>query len=89
VPLLARQYHPVHVFSASVLVPYVTPNLHTLTKVEHVVTAKSTVMVPPLWFYVVPKTVALDGLSPMPSQIGFLKESHRKCELLHFGYVAR
>jgi hypothetical protein len=38
--------------------------------------------------YVVPSTIDIDGLSVMPSKIGLLKETQRKLEMLHFGYVA-
>jgi hypothetical protein len=87
VPLPVGQYQLVHVFSASVHVPYVTSNKRTQAKVEQGVTAQSTVH--PDSSYVVSTTVDFGGLTFTSSKIGLVNVSQRKFELLHFGYLAQ
>jgi 8-oxo-dGTP pyrophosphatase MutT (NUDIX family) len=82
VPLPAGRHQLVHIFSASVRVPYVTVSLRTPTKVEHVVNPHSTIH--PDGSYVVPTTVDIDELSLTPSQIWLVRETQRNYELLHF-----
>jgi ADP-ribose pyrophosphatase YjhB (NUDIX family) len=85
-PLPASHHHLVHVFSASIHVPYVTANLRTSAKVEYPLIDQSVVHL--YSTYVVPTTIDKDGLSIMPSKIGPAKETQRKYELLHFRNVA-
>jgi hypothetical protein len=86
VPLHASEHQFVHVFSASVHVPYVTAKLRTPTKVEQDVTALSIVHYDDA--YTVPSIVDIDGLSLTPSKIGLAMETECQHELLHFGHVA-
>jgi hypothetical protein len=67
-------------------VPYLNANPRTPTKVEHAVTAQSTVHHD--GSYVESATVDIDGLSLTPAKICLLKEAKRKHEFLHFDYVA-
>jgi ADP-ribose pyrophosphatase YjhB (NUDIX family) len=76
------------VFSAHVLVPYVTAHLRTLApQLEQVITAHSTIKQD--GSYVLPATTDLDGLSLTPAKHGLLLALKRKYELLHFGYVSQ
>jgi 8-oxo-dGTP pyrophosphatase MutT (NUDIX family) len=86
VPLRAGKQQLVHVFAASVPVPYVIANLRIPAKVSQAVTAQSTIN--HIGTYVVPSNVEIDGLTLTPSKILLLKETLRKFERLHFGYVA-
>jgi hypothetical protein len=86
VPSPARQHQSVYVFSVSAHAPYVTANLRTPAKVEQVVNALSTVHLGGTC--VVSIVVDIDGLTLPPSKIWLVKETQRKCDLLHFGYVA-
>jgi hypothetical protein len=70
-------------FSRLVHVPYATPNLRALAKVEKVVTAHFD------GTYTVPSILDIDGLSLTQSKIGIERETQRKYELLHFGNVAQ
>jgi hypothetical protein len=85
VPLPGGKHELVDVFSALVHLPYVTTNLRTLAKVEHVATPQSTFHHDSS--YVVPVVVDTDGLSLTPSKIGLVTQ--RKYELIHFGYMAQ
>jgi hypothetical protein len=83
----AGEHQLVHVFSASVHVPYVTANFRTPAKVEQVVTTQSNVYYDGT--YTVPTDVDIVGLSLTPSKIGLVRETQRKYELRHFGYVSQ
>jgi hypothetical protein len=61
----------VYVFSAYVLVPYVTTHLRTPAQLEHVVTAQSTINHD--GSYVVPETIDIGGLSLAPAKQGLLQ----------------
>jgi hypothetical protein len=87
VALLEGQRELVYIFSASVPIPYVTTNLRTIAKLEHVVTAQSTIN--PDGSYVVPATIDIDGLSLTPVKHGLPTSLKHKFELLYFGYVTQ
>jgi hypothetical protein len=61
--------------------------MYVNAKVEHVVIVQS--KVPHDDSYVVPTTVDINGLILTPYVTGLVKESQRKYELLHFGFVAQ
>jgi 8-oxo-dGTP pyrophosphatase MutT (NUDIX family) len=75
----------VYVYSAFVLVPYVTSHLRTPAQLEQAVTAQSTIN--PDGSYVVPETLDIGGLNLTPAKTGLLPAMKHKSELLHFGYV--
>jgi 8-oxo-dGTP pyrophosphatase MutT (NUDIX family) len=77
----------VYVFSAYVLVPYVTTYLRTLAQLEHVVTAHSTISAD--GSYVVPTTIDIDGLSLTPAKHGLFPTLKQRHELLDFGYATQ
>jgi ADP-ribose pyrophosphatase YjhB (NUDIX family) len=77
----------VYIFTASVPIPYETANLRTLAKLEHLVTAQSSIN--PDGSYVVLTTIDIDGLSLTPVKHGLLTSLKHKLELLHFGYVTQ
>jgi ADP-ribose pyrophosphatase YjhB (NUDIX family) len=79
--------HLVYVYSASVLVPYVTTHLRTLAQLEQAVTAQSTIN--PDDSYVVLETIDVGGLNLTPAKTGLLPFMKHKSELLHFGYVTQ
>jgi ADP-ribose pyrophosphatase YjhB (NUDIX family) len=87
VALHEGQRHLVSVFSASFPIPCVTANLRTHAKLEHVVTAQSTINLD--GSYVVPTTIDIDGLSLTLAKQGLLTTLRRQFELLHFGYVTQ
>jgi hypothetical protein len=64
-----------------------TANLRTHAKLEHVVTAQSTIN--PDGYYAVPTTIDIDGLSLTPVKHGLFIALKRKYEILHFGYVTQ
>jgi hypothetical protein len=61
--------------------------MRTLAIVEQAATVLSTIHLDGT--YVVQATTDIDGLSLTPSNIGLVKETQRKYELLHFGYVGQ
>jgi hypothetical protein len=63
----------------------VTTNLRTRAKLEHVVTAQSTINSD--GSYVVPTAIVIDVLSLTPAKQGLLPPLKCKLELLHFGDV--
>jgi hypothetical protein len=74
---------------AFVPIPSVTANLRTLAKLEHVVTAQSTIH-PDGFAYIITTMIDIDGLSLTPVKHGLLSASRRKfAELFHFGYVTQ
>jgi ADP-ribose pyrophosphatase YjhB (NUDIX family) len=77
----------VYVYSASVLVSYVTTHLRTPAQLEQVVTAQSTIN--PDSSYVVPETIDVGGLKLTPAKTELLPAMKHKSELLHFGYVTQ
>jgi hypothetical protein len=79
--------HLVYVYSASVLVPYVTTHLSPLAQLEHIVTAQSTIN--PDGSYVVPETIDVGGMNLTPAKTCLLPAMKHKSELLHFGYVTQ
>jgi ADP-ribose pyrophosphatase YjhB (NUDIX family) len=70
----------VYVYSAYVLVPYVTTHLRTHAQLEEAVTAQSTIN--PDGSYVVPETIDVGSLNLTPAM-------KHKSDLLHFGYVTQ
>jgi 8-oxo-dGTP pyrophosphatase MutT (NUDIX family) len=66
----------VYVYSAHVLVPYVTTHLRTPAELDKVVTAKSTINLD--GSYVVPETIDIDGLSLTPAKNGLLPSLKQK-----------
>jgi 8-oxo-dGTP pyrophosphatase MutT (NUDIX family) len=87
VALHEGQRRLVYVFSAYVPIPYVTTNIRTPAKLEHVVVAQSTIN--PDGSYVVPATIYIDGLCLTPAKQGLLPTLRRKFELIHFGCVTQ
>jgi 8-oxo-dGTP pyrophosphatase MutT (NUDIX family) len=77
----------VYVYSAFVLVPYVTTHLRTPAQLEHAVTSQSTIN--PDGSYVVPETLDVGGLNLTPAKTRLLPAMKHKSELLHFGYVSK
>jgi hypothetical protein len=77
----------VYVYSAYVLVPYVTTHLRTHAQLEQAVTAQSTIN--PDGSYVVPEIIDIGGLTLTPAKKGLLHAMKQKSELLHFGYVTQ
>jgi ADP-ribose pyrophosphatase YjhB (NUDIX family) len=77
----------VHIYSASVLVPYVTTHLRTPAKLEQAVTAQSTINLD--GSYVVREPIDIGGLNLTPAETGLLNARKHKSELLHFGYVSQ
>jgi hypothetical protein len=79
--------HLVYIYSASVLVPFVTNHLHTPAQLDQVVTTQSTIN--PDGSYVVPEILDISGLNLTPAKTGLLPAMKHKSELLHFGYVTQ
>jgi 8-oxo-dGTP pyrophosphatase MutT (NUDIX family) len=77
----------VYVYSASVPVPYVTSHLRTPARLEHIVTALSTIN--PDGSYVVPGIIDVGGMNLTPAKTGLLAAMKHKSELLHFGCVTQ
>jgi 8-oxo-dGTP pyrophosphatase MutT (NUDIX family) len=77
----------VYVYSALVLVPYVTTHLRTPAQLEHDVTTQSTTN--PDGSYVVPETIDISNLNLTPAKTGVLPAMKHKSELLYFGYVTQ
>jgi hypothetical protein len=87
VPLPGGKYQLVYVDYASVLVPYVNANICTPTKVEQIVSSQSTIYLDRS--YVVPATIALDGLIMTSISTSVVIESQWKYGLLYFGFMAQ
>jgi ADP-ribose pyrophosphatase YjhB (NUDIX family) len=85
VSLPASQHQLVHVFLASVHIPYAAADLRTPAKVEQAVTDHSNFHRD--GSYVNPNTVDIDGLSLTPSKIGLVKETQRKFGLLQLSPI--
>jgi hypothetical protein len=66
---------------------YVTANLRTPAKVDHVVQAQSTIN--HYGTYIVRESIDIGGLSLAPSKTRLLLAAQRKFDLLHFGFVAQ
>jgi hypothetical protein len=65
----------------------VTANIRTPAKLEHAVTAHSTIH--PYGTFLFPPSIDIAEFSLTPSKTGLLKEAQRKHELLNFGCVAQ
>jgi hypothetical protein len=71
--LPAVEYQLVYMFLASVLVPNVNTNMRTYAKVEHAVTAPSTVY--PDGTFVLPATIDKDDMSLTSSKNGLARKT--------------
>jgi hypothetical protein len=87
VPLHYGKYQLVYVYFVSVLVPYVNITLSKPTHVKHYVISHSTVQAD--GSYVVPATIAMDGLPITPVVTSNVRTARVKYELLLFGFVAQ